>query len=119
MTTLFAGSEDDGRAELDDEDPEGLEELDDEEAAGLDDDDDSEAFEEDDEDDGRPADAAAIFAFSLSRSFSACCRAISDDEEDDPELELRAAEDDQPEGADEEEDALTVGTSGSGLAFNS
>jgi hypothetical protein len=100
----------DGRDELDD--PEG---LDVEEAGGLDDDED----EEDPEGLDEELPAAAAFAFCLSRSFKACCRACSEEEEDDPELEVRDAEDDEPEGADDEEEARTVGGSGSGLAFSS
>jgi hypothetical protein len=100
----------DGRDELDD--PDGLD--DEEDTGGLDDE------EEDPEglDEELPA-AAAAFAFSLSRSFNACCQACSEEEEDDPELDVRDAEDDEPEGADDEEEDLMVGGSGSGLALSS
>ena len=116
--TTFEEEEELGREELDDadgrdelDDPEGLEE---EEAGGLDDDDE----EEEGLDDEEPA-AAAAFAFSLSRSFNACCRACSEEEEEEPELEVRDEEDDDPEGADDEDEDLTVGSSGSGLALSS
>ena len=117
-TTLEAEEELVPREELD-EDPDGRDGLDDpedlvDEVGGLD--------EEEDDSDGReelPPAAAAAFAFSLSRSFNACCRACSEEEEDDPELEERDAEDDEPEGALEEEEDETVGGSDSGFTFSS
>jgi hypothetical protein len=106
----FEEEEELGAREELDEDPEGLD--DEAEAEGLD--------EEEEELEGLDElPAAAAFAFSLSRSFNACCRACSEEEEDDPELEVRDEEDDEPEGAVEDEDDLTVGGSGSGLALSS
>jgi hypothetical protein len=91
---------------LEEEDPDGLDELEDDDPEGL---------EELDEDELLPAAAAAAFAFSRSLSFRACFlafwRASSDELDEEPELELRDSTLLDPDGADEEEDAFTVGIS--------
>jgi hypothetical protein len=119
--TTFEDEEELGAREELDEDADGRDELDDPD--GLDDEEDTGGLDDEEEDpegldEELPA-AAAAFAFSLSRSFKACCRACSEEEEDDPELDVRDAEDDEPEGALEDEEDLTVGGSGSGLALSS
>ena len=117
--TTFEDEDELGAREELDEDPDGRDELDDPE--GLVDEVEALAEEEDDSDvrEELPPAAAAAFAFSLSRSFNACCRACSEAEDDDPELEERDAEDDEPEGALEEEEDETIGGSDSGFALSS
>jgi len=120
-TTLDEDEELGAREELD-EDPDRRDELDDPE--GLDDEEEGTGGLDEEEEDPAGLDeelpaAAAAFAFSLSRSFNACCRACSEEEDEDPELDVRDAEEDELEGADDEEEDLTVGASGSGLALSS
>ena len=118
LVTAFLGSpeeEAEGREELDeDEEPADRAELEEEDVGGLEDDEeeDPEGLD-DDEVEGLPATAA------LSRSLSACARACSEEEDENPELEVRACDDEVPEGPAEDDDVLTVGISGSALAFSS